>query len=442
MYGAISLINNQKPIMQLQHMNRQISTSLSNRNNYIINTIEYLFTARILKGNFEPLNNLEYQLILTDLANVGSYITLVFSCFIFTYIFLYNLKQKPIFPHLINYIFLVFIITTLLLFILCDLKFSTKQWIGVIYKGSIIGICVAVNLFYISRVTLATFADFEYFNYFRPFTISNNKFIKSAKTYALFFQEFQNNNHKEYKPATSIEVKTGDSSETYYPLYHNSIIFSGKAGVSYVKSEDIHDLNQRYISITPRKTIIEQILNLLKLLILLLNQTKEKYIEITMELSLFVQFVESAKYQDLIHKFSMQRFLAFVFDHLYYIEDITKILKKSLVSVPNSETIIIDTDDIILIKILIELLPLVISTMESVYDTQNFRDDLFTFFSKYNVIKKQYKISAIREFQKLTMSSLLIMILSSAIEDIHNSKNFEISLSAVCYKYNKHFEKL
>ena len=84
-------------------------------------------------------------------------------------------------------------------------------------------------------------------------------------------------------------------------------------------------MNQRYISITPRKTIIEQISNLLKLLILLLNQTKEKYIEITMELSLFVQFAESGKYQDLIHKFSMQRFLAFVFDHLYYIEDITKI---------------------------------------------------------------------------------------------------------------------
>ena len=80
--------------------------------------------------------------------------------------------------------------------------------------------------------------------------------------------------------------------------------------------------------------------------------------------------------------------------------------------------------------------------MESVYDTQNFRDDLFTFFSKYNVIKKQYKISAIIKFQKLTMSSLLIMILSSAIEDIHNSKNFEILLSAVCYKYNNSFKKL
>jgi hypothetical protein len=58
--ALISLINNQKPMMQLQHMNRKISTSLFNRTNFATDTLTFEIIMKKISAWDFTLNNTEW----------------------------------------------------------------------------------------------------------------------------------------------------------------------------------------------------------------------------------------------------------------------------------------------------------------------------------------------------------------------------------------------
>jgi hypothetical protein len=169
--------------------------------------------------------------------------------------------------------------------------------------------------------------DYIYKRFCDRFRLAHQKYVPLTKSYLIFYRKLK---PTEEDLPTSIEVKRGEISKTYYPLYDSPHGLNDESAVSYVKPEDIKDLNKRHICVTPRKVLIKDFLNLLTFLRRLLKQKKFIYDNITEGLSLFVKNVNPVDYPELVHRFTLKNFLPFIFKHLYYLDNINYRLSAEL----------------------------------------------------------------------------------------------------------------
>jgi hypothetical protein len=443
MYGAISLINNQKPIMQLQHMNRQISTSLFKRTNYFLGVLEFI-CQRIANWNFEPIDDSTAQILYADLLNWPSYLPFLINISIYTFTFYYKITSDKLFPHKQNYLYLLLIIFNLIIFICFDMGYTNKQYITMIFKITLFTSYLLYAFTYMRNINNAISNDFYYNNFLVKFVLFHAKHVPLTKSHLIFYRKLK---PTEENIPTSIEVKTGDVSKTYYPLYHATTSINEHSAVSFVKPEDIKDLNKRHICVTPRKVLIQDFLDVFTLLQLLLKQQKADYIKIAKSISMFVNNLSPGNYPDLIDKFTIKTFLPFIFKHLYYLDNVIyKFRTAELVKSTNSEILVsseIDPNDDLILEMFIELSPIILETLESSYNTSLLKIDLIEFFSKYQYLKKKYGVSPNEKIPELTVEILFTIILFCAIEEEKtlNIKEFTTSLLKIFSKHNSDFKK-
>ena len=156
MFGAISLINNQKPITQLQHLNRQVSTNLAHRGVLYSGTPPDFYNW-IINYNFQSTIKNEYNNLMLELMDhpIKSFIMFVLLI-IFLYFLLVKLKNNP--TGFYNLIF-IRILRIILSYIGVSIVFegisflsSLKKYIEIFIILSMLILLIIVKLFYPSVV--------------------------------------------------------------------------------------------------------------------------------------------------------------------------------------------------------------------------------------------------------------------------------------------------
>jgi NADH:ubiquinone oxidoreductase subunit 6 (subunit J) len=325
MYGAISLINNQKPIMQLQHMNRQISTSLVNRTiNFVkeITTFDIIID-RIITWNFSPFTSFEHNIIFAknDDFNYEIYFTII-SLFIFFGTLLWKYKKDVMFVEMILDNLLSRIIVILLIYIgfthLTDIRLLRM---AIQLFGLGIFILTILYLQWIKKKA-ETYKYLTFKNY--DLLTKAHKKCPSVTTFVTIHSE----SNKLLTNPEVIEVNISGKLRKFYPLYLGHLRHNGNCISSYAPEDEIDNLNIKYRCVIPSNQRIEELNDFHMLFIILMTQPVERLEKGVEEILAYLRKVATPEeYSNYTKNPGCVTLLLIIYNHLYIIKDINTIIK-------------------------------------------------------------------------------------------------------------------